>query len=295
MNLNREVVPAGNWVAWLWTAVMVSAVLLLSGNAMAQNVTLTDGGSTATLNLGAAGGGTGTIGMNSWSVLNQNQLNQQWFWYSIVPPQNQPATVAQSIDTLGLANPPTLTGNNQLSVTYGTPTGLNIGVDYTLTGPSPGNADITENIYADNYSSSAITINLYEYSNFNLLQSGNNTATIFQANPGPGYQAVMQVNGGTAIQEGIVSPYANYAETEPLYQTLNNITGTPGYNLNGNLTASGNVSWAFQWTVTLNPGDELAIVKDKSLSVNNVPEPSTLALIALGMGALGLSLRRKLS
>jgi len=45
----------------------------------------------------------------------------------------------------------------------------------------------------------------------------------------------------------------------------------------------------------LNPGDTLNITKDKGLSIQIVPEPSILSLIALGTGALGLVLRRKLA
>ena len=57
---------------------------------------------------------------------------------------------------------------------------------------------------------------------------------------------------------------------------------------------SGDVTWAFQWNATTShPAASLNITKDKGLSITLVPEPSTLAFIALGIGALGLSLRRK--
>ena len=56
---------------------------------------------------------------------------------------------------------------------------------------------------------------------------------------------------------------------------------------------SGDVAWAFEWSASLAAGGELNISKDKGLSVTLIPEPSALAFIALGIGALGLSLRRK--
>ncbi len=67
-----------NLINRVFTA-MALGVLLLPGKGLAQVFTMSDGGSTATVNVG----NTGTLGMNSWSVLNnQSQLNQQWFWYS---------------------------------------------------------------------------------------------------------------------------------------------------------------------------------------------------------------------
>jgi len=295
MNSHQKVAFKRKGVVVLCATLIAAGMMLLPGKGLAQNVTLTSGGSVATLNLG---GGTGNIGMNSWSVLGQNQLNQQWFWYSIGSGQ-----VAQSIDTIGSlygvsVNQPF---NNQVDVIYGAlpNTPLSIEVDYTLTDHGAGNADISENIYADNYSGSGINLNLYEYSNFNLHQSYNNNVVIIPNPAGPGYEASYQSSGGTAIEETLVSPYANNAEAEPLgppLDTLNNITTTPGYNLNNNLSASGNVSFAFQWTATIDAnGGEFQIVKDKNLSVQMVPEPSLVAFIALGVGALGLVLRRRLA
>jgi hypothetical protein len=148
---------------------------------------------------------------------------------------------------------------------------------------------------AYNLSGSQFTLNFYEYSHFNLLQSANNNVTIF-GSPGS-FIYVEQTSGATAIQEAIISPDANYAEAENFGVTLAELNGTPGLVLNSNDTSAGpgNVTWAFQWTSAINPGGELDILKDKTLSIAMVPEPSTIALIALGMGALGLALRRKLS
>ena len=67
MNRYHEVVFNKSCFALLGAALAVSGVLLLPGEGMAQNFTLSDGGSAATLNLGAGSGGTGNIGMNSWT------------------------------------------------------------------------------------------------------------------------------------------------------------------------------------------------------------------------------------
>ena len=96
----------------------------------------------------------------------------------------------------------------------------------------------------------------------------------------------------------ILTPNASHGETALVPTTLNELNDPA--NLNFNLSdntspVTGNVSWAFQWDDNLAPGTEEDISKDKGLKVMTVPEPSTVAIIALGAGALGLALRRKLS
>jgi hypothetical protein len=269
--------------AWL----VVSGMLLLPGNGIAQVVTMNDGGSSATIDLGSS------AGMNNWSVLGQSQLNQQWFWY------RTDGGVAQPINTIGGLTYQTYSGDtgiNEVVATYQNSL-LSIEIDYILSGGGvgSGNADITETIAARNLSgSNPLSLNLYEYSNFNLLQSGNNSITIF-GNPGA-YFYVTQTSGSTALSEAIVSPYANYAEAANYNQTLNELNTLSGLVLNDNASAGpGNVTWAFQWDQTIAAGDQLDIFKDKNLSILFVPEPSTVAIIAMGAGALGLALRRKLS
>jgi hypothetical protein len=276
--------PVTSLSAWL----VVSGMLLLPGHGIAQVVTMNDGGSSATIDLGSS------AGMDNWSVLGQNQLNQQWFWYQT------DGGVAKPINTIGGLTYQTYSGDtgiNEVVATYQN-SQLSIEIDYLLSGGGvgSGNADITETIAAKNLSgSNPLNLNLYEYSNFNLLQSPNNNVTIFGA-PVTGYNYVQQTSGSTAITEAITSPNANYAEAANYNQTLNELNTQSGLVFNDNTTAGpGNVTWAFQWDQTIAAGDQLDIFKDKSLSIAMVPEPSTVAIIALGAGVLGLALRRKLS
>jgi hypothetical protein len=287
----------------LCAALVVSGVLALADSANAQNlvnlVTMNDGGSTATINTTQ----NGTMGMNSWTVLGgQNQLNQQWFWYSINGGAAAPITQLGNLNVVD--NGYGLSGLNDVTVTYGNAQ-LSASIEYVLSGNgvSSGSADLQEYITIVNplTSGQAVNLSFYQYSNFNLLMNNNNSVSI-AGSPAGGFNGATQTTGGpggNGIAEVIDAPYANYAEAasvSPIPQTLNELNSGSYYTLNDTTSAGpGNVSWAFQWNALLNPGDTLNITKDKGLSIQIVPEPSILSLIALGTGALGLVLRRKLA
>ncbi len=282
MSIHQAGVFSRKQAASLGAGLVLSGLMLSPVPGSAQIVNLNSAGSTATIDLGSS------AGMNNWTVNGQNQLNQQWFWY------RTDNGLAQPINTIGglfyVANGNTLDAiyqNSQLSVE----------IIYTLIGGgiNSGNADMTEQIMAVNHSGSVLNLNFYQYSNFNLLGAANDSVQIFGSSGD--FNAVRQSNGSTAIQEAVANPNAFAAEAALSGQTLAEFSGTPALMLNNNLTAGpGNVTWAFQWTAALAAnGGEFDLTKDKSLSIQVVPEPSTMAIIALGVGALGLARRRKLA
>jgi len=299
MRPHREIVSGGKSIAPLCA---VLGILLVPGGGMAQNITMQDGGSTAIIN---PGNGSGDLGMNNWSVdtINQNQLNEQWFWYSVASVNGG---VAQSIDTIGGLNVQNNNygseGLNEVTLTYANAL-LSVNVEYTLSGggDGSGSADLTESIWIDNNSASSLTLNFYQYSNFNLLQNNNNRVNI--SGSAGAYTGAMQTTGGpggSGIAEVIQEPNATYAEANyanaGINSTLYKLNNTANLTLDDNTSAGmGNVTWAFQWTTTILPGGEFDIYKDKGLSITAVPEPSTVTFVALGLGALGLAFRRRLS
>jgi hypothetical protein len=73
--------------------------------------------------------------------------------------------------------------------------------------------------------------------------------------------------------------------------TLATLTDTKADNLNDSTGPAGpaDVTWAFQWDVTVAPGSTVQISKDKNI----VPEPATLGLMGLGLVAAVVTRVRK--
>jgi hypothetical protein len=278
--------------AALGMSLAVLGALVLPNWAAAQNIVLQNGGSTASINLG---NGTGALGMNDWEVYNgsviQNQLQQQWFWFSINGGAIQSLNAISSTPTLNkygtLNTLDAVFANSQLSVD----------ITYQLTGGglNSGGADMTEDIAIDNLTGTAFNINFYQYSHFTLLDTANNSVSILPDGTS-GYNYVTQSSGSTAIQEAIDAPDANYAEASNYGQTLAELNGGGPYNLNNTLAAGpGDVTWAFEWADDLGGNSEFDITKDKSLSIQVTPEPATTALFGAGLGLLALVRRRRSS
>ena len=268
-------------VASFCALLLVSGALLFPARSQAATVSLADGNSMASVNLDSS------AGMNYWSVDGQNQLNQQWFWFRVGSGLQAP------INTIGTASSVTVGGNGVAS-TYSNGQ-LTLQISYLLTGGTPGSgqADILESITVVNNTANPMDFHFYQYSDFNLLGTGNDSILI-SGNPTDGFDYAYQSKGLTQIAEAINSPVANHAETGLVPATLNRLNGTSDLVLNDTTSSGpGDVAWALQWDVTIGAGASFDIFKDKKLSIVPIPEPSVLAFIALGLGAWCLPRRRQ--
>lgn len=267
-------------LATLATVCSVAATCCTAFNSQASTYVLTDGGSTASVDL------TSGAGMNYWDLgFGGNQLAQQWFWY------RNGSGVAQPIN---LISAPTVSGStaNFLEVSYGNAQ-FTLTLSYTLTGGGSGSgtADIFETISVLNHSGQTIpNFNLFQYSDFNLL--GTPGGDVVNINLSP-LNYVIQSEGAGNIGEVVTDPAANRAEAGLNGSILANL-GIADYDLSNVLSAGpGDASWAFQWTASIANGSSLDIIKDKKITLTAIPEPSAAGLIAVGMGLVGMLLRRK--
>lgn len=180
-------------------------LLLSPGYGIAQTITLSNGGSIATVNMTPGAG----AGMNSWTVdtaPDQNQLALQWFYYSI---NGGPV---QAIDQAGTLYD-TQSDSSSLNVDYFN-SQVEFGVSYTLQGggSGSGNADIMEGLTIDNLSGTAFNLQFYQFSHFTLLGDPNSVFVSTDPNNSSAYNYAEQYVGATALAEGIIAPDANYAE-----------------------------------------------------------------------------------
>lgn len=267
----------------LLSKVILTGFLVLVGSDIRANpfvYTLSSGNATASINL------VSQAGMYDWKINGYDQLSQQWFWY-------RAGTDAQeySLDTLTLTGA-TPFGSNGLSASYAHPN-FTVSLTYVLTGgtPSTGNAHLTESITINNTSSSTLDLHFFQYSDFDLLGSLNDTAALGR-NVSGNFNEALQAEGGLLgpnFSETVDSPGASRGEValfpyllnelnDGLPTTLSNFVGPVG---------PGDCTWALQWDFTLGAGESRLISKVKNLQI---PEPSAVALLALGIA--GLAVRR---
>jgi hypothetical protein len=174
--------------------------------------------------------------------------------------------------------------------------GFKIEINYGLIGgvAGGGNADIAETITITNTSGSTIEdFHFFQYSNFDLGgAAGDDTVQFINDN------TVRQTGSGTVLNETVVSPQADHFEAA-LHPTtlgyLNDALATTLSDLPGGSLGPGDVTWAYQWDFDLaasGVGSDFQISKDKRMG-NNVPEPSTLSVLALGLAVFAYRRRRQ--
>lgn len=276
-NIIKTLVAAKNRSSLL-SATVLSTFLALGSTSKAADYTLTDLGTVAHVDADSG------AGMDSWKVSGAEQLVKQWFYYRVggtgfAMPIN---TISSSTHLGGSANSLFLNyANAQVSLT----------ITYVLTGggAGAGSADIQETISVQNVSNNSLDFHFFQYSDFNLVGAAPDTVQFL------GTDSVKQTEGLFGIQEGIISPPSSHLEAgyAGVGGTLDKILNTADYNLNdvsGPLT--GDVTWAFQWDRSIGAGESLTILKDKTLIIPVIPEPSAMTLLGLGLVAVG-SFRRR--
>lgn len=272
------------WLAFVFLLVQAS-------HSLAQPEVLTDGNSQVNLNLTDPGSG-----MDSWTVDGQNQLSQQWFYYRLGS-----SGTAASVGSLTLASVSQPSASS-LNTTYLSPGQFSLQVVYSLVGGAAGSgtADLTEQIKIQNLTSAPLAFNFFQYANFQLggPSQANNQVVQLETNRKGLYNEALVTSGNIALSENVdtaISPGANNGEAGLVPNTLNNITGTAGYNLNNIKSAGpGDTTWALQWTNSIAANGTEIISKDLNIAgvtITNVPEPATWSLIVLGLGACGLGRR----
>jgi archaellin len=122
----------------LGAAAAAASILGVSGlqPAQAANVVLNSGNSSVTINSASS------AGVQDWTINGQNQINQEWFWFSI---GNQ--TGQTPLNDLG--TPKTKKeGGDTVVLTYPSDDGIQVTLTYSLNGGQSGShsSDLTDSI-----------------------------------------------------------------------------------------------------------------------------------------------------
>ena len=280
--------------------------------AYAENVTLTDNNSSIKIDLEDGGGAY------DWQVDEQegeSHLYQQWFWCRVgnSGPETRLDDLRMVYDENGDnpyvidTNPFSDSEDDTLNVVYEEDVEgprFQVDVTYVLRGGAHGSgtADLTEIVRVDNLTEGDLVFHLFEYSDFEL------DGTEID-------QSVQILGGALAVQSGTGSPYYTESRTGavPLpsrYQVASNAEGDDSpiwesledeytTTLNNTATAGpGDLSWAFQWDVTIPAEGTFLMSKNKIIysgsSALLIPEPSTLVMASIGLLILGgYAIRRR--
>ena len=282
-NTRRDSLDCQRWGRRVLAGVAVLAVL--SAPAVADVIILEDANSRVSIDPESQSG------MLAWEVDGIAQMFQQWFWFRIDDEDHE-----ESIDTANYVGAQTTDTNGEITgdfrednlfMRYGTADTFWLDVEYGLTGGASGSgaSDITEVITITNNGDETLDFHLFQYCDFDLSGDGSDDEVVILN----GNQAI-QTDPNVQISETIVTGSPDYWEANLFSLTRDKLNDGLATTLNGSGSAGpGNVTWAFQWDVSIAPGAVFQISKDKLLLI---PEPGTVTILSVGLAVVLLRRRR---
>jgi len=228
--------------------------------------------------------GTGVI---SWLVDDIQQLKQQWFYYRL-----DGMTQETPLGNLGFVKGKTSNANFEpgeetLHAVYGNEAAFSIELAYILSGGLTGSrqSDLQETITFHNNAGQAVHLQFFQYCDFDLNGTpGDDTVQVLNST------TVSQHDAAVMVAETVVTPSPVHTEVGVYDGTLKKLNDGKADTLDDTKGPVGpaDVTWAFQWDLTVPAYGSVQISKDK----NMVPEPATIGLMGLGLAVAIVTRRR---
>ena len=248
-------------------AVALAGIIIGFGvPASAGLIALTDGTSTMELDP------TSSAGVSSWGIGEVSHLSQQWFWFrtDLDGFNTREYSIDELDDTPDILYLPALP--NFARVTYSDGR-IEIEVTYILVGGGARSSDLAEVIGITNLTGAEITVDFFQFSNFNLGGTGpDDLVDIVGGNTS--FQS--DFSSGVTVAETIVSRTPELSEVGTGTQTLAKLQDGDIDDLDGTSGSIGpsDLTWAFQWKNRSIPaGHSLLISKDKVIESAPGDEP----------------------
>ncbi|MCC5611806.1 hypothetical protein LC612_35005 [Nostoc sp. CHAB 5834] len=216
-------------------------------------------------------------GLLFWTIDNINHLFHNQFWYRIGSTSKENEINALNLIGINQTQP----ASNQLSATYAG-NSFEMVLNFQLDGgvPGSGTSSLFENIDIKNTSSNKLDFHLFNYTDFDLTDNGQDDTVKISTD------MATQFDSFTLAKE-VINPSASDYQVSPFPNILDALSDnfpTNLSNVGGPLT--GEDAYAFQWDFVLEPEKSFSIKNYKS--IKPVPEPTINLGCLIGFGSLGM-------
>lgn len=226
-------------------------------------------------------------GITTWRIDGVDHMSKQWFWYRSggtgpEQPIHQLGTLQCKLSDVG-GDP----NCERLSLRY-TGSGVQVDIMFTLNGSTAGSgtSHVSEAITITNNGSSTLEFHLFQYSDFDLNGSAQDANVAITG----GNTATQTDEGLVCISESVSTRRPDHYQVDFVSNILASLSDANATSLNdaNGPVGPGDLSWAFQWDLSIPAGSSETINKTKSV----VPEPATLGLLGAAWAVMAFRRRR---